>query len=84
MERLKELISHCDYDLSVSTALLVGIFISGFHLKLVQSALLKEGKDLTAERALQVAPTQEATRQHTDNICSDRDEKVINFVAKEE
>ena len=82
MKRLKELISQCDYDVAVSTTLLVDIFIFGLHLQSVQAALLKEGKDLTAEKALQVGRTEEATRQQIEVIRGDRDKKLINYVTK--
>ena len=82
MKRIKELISQCDYDIQVSTTLLVDVFIFGLHLKSVQSALLKEGKDLTVEKALQVARTEEATRQQIEVIRGDRDKKTVNYVTK--
>ena len=72
----------CDYDVTISSTLLVDIFIFGLHLKSVQSALLKEGKDVTAEKALQVARTEKATRQQIEVIRSDRDKKLINCVTK--
>ena len=64
MKCLKEVISQCDYDVAVSTTLLVDIFIFGLHLKSVW-AVLTEEKDLTAEKALQVAAYM---RQHGSKV----------------
>ena len=70
----------CEYEDLVNRTLLVDLSIFGLHLKSVQSALLKE--DLTINKALQIARTEEAIRQHVEVIRSTRNDTQVDYVQK--
>ena len=82
LKHLKELLLQCAYEDIINRTLLVDLFVFGLHLKGVQSALLKEGKDLTIDKALQITRTEETTRQHVEFIRSTRDENQVDHVQK--
>ena len=68
LKRLGELIIQCEYTPEVKNTLIVDLFIFGMQSQSVQTILLKEGKDLTIDKALQTARTEEATQQQLNVI----------------
>lgn len=61
LSRLRQTAKQCEYGRTVEETIVLDLFIFGIYLQSAQKSLIREGSDLTIEKALGIVETEEAT-----------------------